>query len=233
MSALYIRDASGNFVSIPTIRGADGKTAYQYAQDGGYTGTEEEFAAKLAEESYVLPTASETVKGGVKVGNGLVMDGEALGVKPEGEYKLIKTITLTAEQNGITEIVERYSPGYDGIMVTIIGATEDKARTIYIGVGASWTMRSTGYTLQIKDVARFVFKKVNGIWDIYGYAGSSSGFSTMVGQVSANNISSTDSAGEGISNYFPNIGFVRIYTFDATGLIEGTTVNIYGMRDGE
>jgi hypothetical protein len=28
----------------------DGKTAYQYAKDGGYTGTESEFAAKLAEE---------------------------------------------------------------------------------------------------------------------------------------------------------------------------------------
>lgn len=34
--------------------GADGKSAYQYAQDGGYTGTQEEFAAKLAEE---MPTA--------------------------------------------------------------------------------------------------------------------------------------------------------------------------------
>ena len=33
-------------------KGADGKSAYQYAQDGGYTGTEEQFAAKLAEETY-------------------------------------------------------------------------------------------------------------------------------------------------------------------------------------
>ncbi len=32
--------------------GADGKSAYAYAQDGGYTGTEAEFAAKLAEETY-------------------------------------------------------------------------------------------------------------------------------------------------------------------------------------
>ena len=30
--------------------GDNGKSAYQYAQDGGYTGTEEEFAAKLAQE---------------------------------------------------------------------------------------------------------------------------------------------------------------------------------------
>lgn len=34
--------------------GADGKSAYAYAVDGGYTGTQEEFAAKLAEE---MPTA--------------------------------------------------------------------------------------------------------------------------------------------------------------------------------
>lgn len=37
--------------------GADGKSAYQYAQDGGYTGTEEEFAAKLAQEKFVNPNA--------------------------------------------------------------------------------------------------------------------------------------------------------------------------------
>ena len=49
--------------------GADGKTAYQYAQDGGYTGTEAEFAAKLAAEipaPYTLPIATETTLGGVK-----------------------------------------------------------------------------------------------------------------------------------------------------------------------
>ena len=31
-------------------KGADGKSAYQYAQEGGYTGTEAEFSAKLAQE---------------------------------------------------------------------------------------------------------------------------------------------------------------------------------------
>lgn len=35
--------------------GDNGKTAYQYAQAGGYTGTEEEFAQKMAEE-YVKAT---------------------------------------------------------------------------------------------------------------------------------------------------------------------------------
>ena len=43
--ALTAAKASGEF------DGADGKSAYSYAQDGGYTGTEAEFAAKLAAES--------------------------------------------------------------------------------------------------------------------------------------------------------------------------------------
>lgn len=38
----------GKYVGIPAIKGTDGKSAYQYAVEGGYTGTEEEFTAKLA-----------------------------------------------------------------------------------------------------------------------------------------------------------------------------------------
>lgn len=45
-------------VDVPS--GTDGKTAYQYAQEGGYTGTESEFAAKLAEE-YIPSPAAATV----------------------------------------------------------------------------------------------------------------------------------------------------------------------------
>ena len=35
-------------------KGADGKSAYQYAQDGGYTGTETEFAKKLASGALIV-----------------------------------------------------------------------------------------------------------------------------------------------------------------------------------
>ena len=37
--------------------GANGKSAYAYAVEGGYTGTEEEFAAKLAAEKFANPNA--------------------------------------------------------------------------------------------------------------------------------------------------------------------------------
>ena len=48
-TALAQAKASGEF------EGADGKSAYKYAVEGGYTGTEAEFAAKLAAE---IPTDS-------------------------------------------------------------------------------------------------------------------------------------------------------------------------------
>lgn len=50
--ALAQAKASGEF------DGADGKTAYQYAQDGGYTGTEAEFSEKLAAE---IPAIDNTL----------------------------------------------------------------------------------------------------------------------------------------------------------------------------
>lgn len=50
-TALAQAKASGEF------DGADGKTAYQYAVDGGYTGTEVEFASKLAQEKFANPNA--------------------------------------------------------------------------------------------------------------------------------------------------------------------------------
>ena len=51
-TALAQAKASGEF------DGTDGKTAYQYAVEGGYTGTETEFAAKLAQE---IPSIDSTL----------------------------------------------------------------------------------------------------------------------------------------------------------------------------
>ena len=42
------------------LDGTPGKSAYRYAQEGGYTGTEEEFAQKLAEEVLLTTTTEVT-----------------------------------------------------------------------------------------------------------------------------------------------------------------------------
>lgn len=58
--------------------------------------------------SYKLPTASETVKGGVMIGEGLRMDGDVLSVKADEEYELIETITIG--EDGIAEIERTAEP---------------------------------------------------------------------------------------------------------------------------
>ncbi len=46
-SVLKIRDKNGGFFPINALRGTQGKSAYEQAKEGGYTGTEEEFIALL------------------------------------------------------------------------------------------------------------------------------------------------------------------------------------------
>ena len=81
--------------------GAAGKSAYAYAQDGGYTGTEEQFAEKLAQEMpSALPNPNALTFTGAVTGS---YDGSAaLSVKiPEGgsgeAWELLYETTLTED----------------------------------------------------------------------------------------------------------------------------------------
>ena len=84
--------------------GADGKSAYAYAVEGGYTGTEEEFAAKLAQEKFANPNALTFT--GAATGS---YDGSApltvnipSGGGGDNPWRLIKTVTLEETVKSIT-----------------------------------------------------------------------------------------------------------------------------------
>lgn len=71
MPILRVQNSDGEWVEIPAIvgpqgkpgeKGEPGKTAYQYAKDGGYTGTEQEFAAKLPQECATPAEVNAAVK---------------------------------------------------------------------------------------------------------------------------------------------------------------------------
>lgn len=69
------------------IPGSDGKNAYQYAQDGGYAGSETEFAAKLAAEHLPVPATAavgQYFKAKTVDGNGLVTEVEAVDAPTGG-----------------------------------------------------------------------------------------------------------------------------------------------------
>lgn len=67
--ALALAKESGDFNGQP---GTDGKSAYEYAQDGGFTGTEEAFANKLAAE--YLPISGGDLTGDLRM-NGHKLSG--------------------------------------------------------------------------------------------------------------------------------------------------------------
>lgn len=75
MAILTIKDAKGKEYEIPAIRGKDGKSAYIYAKEHGYLGTEEEFAVLLSKMD--LFTTKEEVE---------QLIDEKLGVIENGSY---------------------------------------------------------------------------------------------------------------------------------------------------
>jgi hypothetical protein len=47
MKIIRVKQPDGTLVDIPIGKGADGKSTYAYAKEGGYTGTEAEFATDI------------------------------------------------------------------------------------------------------------------------------------------------------------------------------------------
>lgn len=181
---------------------------------------------------YTLPTASADVKGGVKIGEGLQMDGDVLEVVGgvEGKkYHRIKTITLTEDQAGVKDITEMFESVYNGLIVTIENTdTFTTQKGIFVGFGHDGINRACGTNVPPSHAMRAVCRDLDGIWDIFGYVGHPSGMSSMIGQVSAQNISTSTNDLSGFSSNFKNINHMRVYTFVEDGFPSGMTIKIYG-----
>ena len=98
--------------------GADGKSAYQYAVEGGYTGTEAEFAAKLAEE---LPDTLPNP-------NALTFTGAVSGTY-DGSAAV--TVDIPSGGGGTTGGGETWE--------TILNATADGDTISYVNNGYAYT----------------------------------------------------------------------------------------------
>ena len=110
-TALAQAKESGEFDGAAGQPGADGKSAYQYAVEGGYTGTEEAFAAKLSKEMPdKLPNPNSLTFTGAVTGR---YDGSApLSVEiPSGGGGLTVTNTAAVGQTvKITAVDENGQP---------------------------------------------------------------------------------------------------------------------------
>lgn len=112
--------------SIKGDAGEDGKTAYQYAQDGGFTGTENDFAAKLA-TPFVTPQMYGAVGDGVNddtsAFENALAENSCIFV-PDGDYLIKRPIDLTNEKSLVGSNNQRATLIYNGIdtdSVVLIG----------------------------------------------------------------------------------------------------------------
>lgn len=115
---LKIRDKDGNVTSIPAIKGdpgeqgipgekgeqgipgekgESGKSAYEYAKDAGYTGTEEEFAERLAKD----PASPEDVSNKTEVQMGEV--GNLTYIPTLNIYQMTQAAYDEAQKSGSLE----------------------------------------------------------------------------------------------------------------------------------
>lgn len=94
--------------------GEGGKTAYQYAQDGGYTGTEEEFAKKLAQENPTreeFSQLSDTVNDLVVTGGGITETAKILLLT------VLKSCYTSSNQDANIEALEQELLGSGGVVI--------------------------------------------------------------------------------------------------------------------
>ena len=145
----------GNTDTNKPSRGTNGKSAYSYAQDGGYTGTEAEFAAKLAAEKLPNPypltftgAVNETYDGSsaktIEIPSGGTGGGGALSglaIADNYDIELISHVIINQENiptAGIT--VTQKDDGspfaYDGLLIW----TDAKSASSYT------TFNFNGYT---------------------------------------------------------------------------------------
>lgn len=112
-------------------KGTDGKSAYRYAVEGGFTGTEAEFAAKLAQEiPKTLPNPNALTFTGAVTGS---YDGSApLSVEiPQGggglsDYELIDTLDWSTEELAQFGAGKEYSfEGIQDICLVYTGLAND------------------------------------------------------------------------------------------------------------
>lgn len=150
-TALAQAKASGEF------DGAAGKSAYAYAQDGGYTGTEEQFAAKLAKEKFANPNAL-TFTGAVTES----YDGSApLSVKiPSGGGAAVETWDLLINAEITEDCTEAiFNSGDAGevlsdykellVLIDLLGNTGGFTSALKIGFLNAVTVWHSPYALQM------------------------------------------------------------------------------------
>ena len=215
----YVEDKKETLKGDPGTPGADGKSAYQYAKEGGYEGTEEDFSKKLAEEviidgkisdlkQYIDDTYSEKWK-----------DSPVMELTLEEEVTSVYVDQINGEAFEFEKLlIEMFSNGAT--------QTENEMRICvapkYIAVSYAGLCCTSAITKGSDAYAKVELEKVSGVWKATGY--SSFLTSWVSGETyikeHRSNTKHLDDAGETITSF-------TIIPYTGT-LSPGASFKIYG-----
>ena len=158
--------------------GADGKSAYAYAVEGGYTGTEAEFAAKLAAEKFANPNAlnfTGAVTGSYDGSEALTVEIPSGGsggsewqtiLTGETTVEAVTTFTIPMTASDFNEyraviVVEKNTDGTTGDNNTNIWI--DGYRCAYYMVGINYGNYIGTFSISVEPIPETAFSSPNGI----------------------------------------------------------------------
>ena len=97
---------NGHVVHLPTIKGADGKSAYQYAVEAGFEGTEQEFINLLIEGTDVINSHLSDPNAHPDIRKLIAQISNSLEQHVNESYKAKNFIKLIDELNGFEYILK-------------------------------------------------------------------------------------------------------------------------------
>ena len=165
---------------------------------------------------------------------------ELVGVSDAGEYRLLKTITVSEATQRISETWGGLGDGkgYDGAVVVfddITGIENTNGLTMYAAIGSLETVIGVGAALKNGTAMRLVARKLNGLWDVFGSYGEKEGASTLLGQTGCARLYSTaphNATPDGYRFSWDKISYALFYTF-AESLPIGMTIKIFVLGGEE
>ena len=237
--------------------GANGKSAYAYAVEGGYTGTEAEFAAKLAKEKFANPNAitfTGAVTGSYDGSAPLSVEipsGGGSGGGSGSEYVEVFSTTIeeeiavfehafTAEEIAILADAKRiYVRIYTGLPSNASADDHGTCSFFLRGYGKNGT--TIPYSIKLGDKVACI-PKANVSWqtycnvfytmDITGFDHYGELFQTIVFQNSNPTTKSTHARGDGVpfSQYKTNNQKTSFYAEASNAFSIGSIFTIYALR---
>ena len=150
-STITIKNGNNGSDGSDGSDGAGGKSAYQYAKDGGYTGTEAEFATKLA--TAYLPLTGGTLTGAVTLPNNTAIKSKNSSGAAQEVIRANGSDQIVLGAAGIWDLIVSYHglvPATTAVNALDIGAGARRWRNLYL----SGNLSDGTNNVKVADIAK-------------------------------------------------------------------------------